>query len=960
MGMQRTSKSAARQAMSALLGSTMLAIPAAAFAGQAAQSPVAAELAEGNPAPTPPEEAADIVVTGFRSSLARALDLKRESSGVVDSIVAEDIAKFPDNNLAESIQRIPGIAISRDQGQGRSISVRGLGPDFTATRLNGMESQATTDGYNGANRGRGFDFNVFPSELFAQIDVRKTASADLPEGSLGATVDLTTARPLSTRGTNLALSAQAGYNDQAKKADPRLAGVFTTQTAGGTLGILLSAAYMRQSGNFQQSNSGDWNQGVGDGGFCNPRATPAACAGTNLAAFDAVNNTRVYNPRFIRYVQGVGKTQRLGLTGTLQWKPSDRTELVFDALLAKYRVERDDWALEPIGFSRAGSQGGKPETIVRDAVVDENNSLVYGLFDNVDLRSEHNRDNFKTTFQQYTLSGTQKIGSKLTLRGLAGHSRSDFDNFFDLSTQIDAFNVKNFSYDLRGGQNFPAINWGIDVGNPANFYFGPRVTQPGGTGPTGPEIRLRPNFIQNRNTTARLDLTFDGDGTYKLRGGAEYKKYEFASQAFRYTQGEFNFPAPPAGTTIQTLTEQFCGLGRIPVPAGTPRCWTTPNINAFQNTYNIFSNTGRTELSSTVSAARGDNRAISEEDWSFYGLATFDTEIAGLRVRGDVGGRYTITNQTSNFLTTVPTSVNASGVIPTVVERTYRNFLPSVNFVVEPTDNMLVRLAAARVISRPPLGNLAGATTVSVSGGSRTVSTGNAFLRPFKADNLDFSIEWYASRGSILSLGLFYKDISTYIQSNTVTAPYTTTGLPAELLAGTGVSANDDFVITNVVNTPGGPLKGLEVNFQQSLDFLPGALSGFGVLANYTYVDSSIDYRAGSALVNATLLNLSKNSFNTTLYYEKDAFQARVSANYRDRFLTGVPAAFNQDVAGTRSATYVDASASYDITKSISVTIDGINLTNQPDVQYSGSVEQRLVNYRLNGRQFYAGVRVKF
>ncbi|WP_347304056.1 TonB-dependent receptor [Croceibacterium sp. TMG7-5b_MA50] len=933
--------------------SMLLAIPAAA---QDATLPDQTAIVPGGV-----EGDDEIVVTGFRSSLARALEIKRESTGVVDTIVAEDIAKFPDNNLAESIQRVPGIAISRDQGQGRSISVRGLGGDFTATRINGMESQATTDGYNGANRSRGFDFNVFASELFSQIDVRKTASADLPEGSLGATVDLTTSRPLSFNETVVTLSAQAGYNDQADKLDPRLAAVFATQNSSGTIGALVSASYSIASGNFQQSNSGDWNQGIGDGGFCNPVARPTPCAGTNIAVYNQLQNPAVYNPRFPRYVQGVGETERLGLTGSLQWQPSDETNLVLDVLYSKFDVRRDDWALEPIGFSRAASQGGKPESIVRDGVIDDTNSLVYGLFDNVDLRSEHNRDNFTTEFIQGTLAGEHEFSDRFSVRGLVGHSRSDFDNFMDLSTQIDSFNVDNFSYDLRPlGQTAPAINWGIDVTNPASWYFGPRVTQPDGTGATGPEIRLRPNYIQNRNTTARADASFAASDAVKLTAGAEYKQYKFASQALRYVEGEANFPAIPAGYDIQALTQPFCGFENFDMPDGNTKCWVSPNIDAYDEAYNIFGNQGRTLLSSTVAAARGDNRAVTERDWSFYGMAALDTEVGGMRLRGNIGGRYVITRQRSNFLTTVPASVSPTGVVPTEVVRTYRNFLPSVNVVLEPTDDLVVRFAAAKTMSRPPLGNLAGATTVSVSGGSRTVNTGNPFLEPFKSNNLDLSVEWYPSAGSIVSVGVFYKDISTYIQSNTLTAPYSTTGLPAELLAGTNVTPDTDFVITSVVNTDGGPLKGVEINLQQQLDFLPGALDGFGVLANYTYVDSTIEYQAGTSFVTATLLNLSKNSLNGTLYYEKEGFQARVSANFRDKYLTGVPAAFNQDVAGTRAATYVDASVSYDLNENVTISADAINLTNQADVQYSDSRADRWVNYRLNGRQFYLGVRTRF
>ncbi len=150
---------------------------------------------------------------------------------MVDAIVAEDIGKFPDLNLAESLQRIPGVVITREAGEGRNISVRGLGPDFTRVRINGMEALTTVgagDQSGGTNRGRGFDFNVFASDLFSQLVVRKTASADVEEGSLGATVDLRTARPFDYDGFTFAASGQAGYNQMAEKADPRLAALVST------------------------------------------------------------------------------------------------------------------------------------------------------------------------------------------------------------------------------------------------------------------------------------------------------------------------------------------------------------------------------------------------------------------------------------------------------------------------------------------------------------------------------------------------------------------------------------------------------------------------------------------------------------------------------------------------------------------------------------------------------------
>ena len=180
-----------------------------------------AAMAQDEPEVTEVEE---IVVTGFRASLANALNIKRNEAGVVDAISAEDIADFPDSNLAESIQRIPGVSIDRDAGEGRSLTVRGVSSEFTRTRINGIEAQATTgatDSSGGVNRGRGFDFNVFASELFNNITVRKTAAAETEEGSLGATVDLRTSRPFDYSGFTAGGSVQYGYNDMAEDWAPR-------------------------------------------------------------------------------------------------------------------------------------------------------------------------------------------------------------------------------------------------------------------------------------------------------------------------------------------------------------------------------------------------------------------------------------------------------------------------------------------------------------------------------------------------------------------------------------------------------------------------------------------------------------------------------------------------------------------------------------------------------------------
>jgi len=279
---------------------------------------------------TNPTDLDTVVVTGYRASVEKALDIKRGEAGVVDAIVAEDIGKFPDLNLAESLQRIPGVVITREAGEGRNISVRGLGPDFTRVRINGMEALTTVgagDQSGGTNRGRGFDFNVFASDLFSQLMVRKTASADVEEGSLGATVDLRTARPFDYDGFTFAASGQAGYNAMAEKADPRMAALISNTFADGTFGALLSVAYSERQALEEGSNTGRWANGPSNGNF--NAASP----------FAAARSADVYHPRFPRYVQMEHEQKRLGATGTLQWKPSDATEFSLDALYPQDRCD---------------------------------------------------------------------------------------------------------------------------------------------------------------------------------------------------------------------------------------------------------------------------------------------------------------------------------------------------------------------------------------------------------------------------------------------------------------------------------------------------------------------------------------------------------------------------------------------------------------------------------------------
>ena len=888
---------------------------------------------------TTPPAATDldtVVVTGYRASVEKALDIKRSESGVVDAIVAEDIGKFPDLNLAESLQRVPGVVITREAGEGRNISVRGLGPDFTRVRINGMEALTTVgagDQSGGTNRGRGFDFNVFASDLFSQLIVRKTASADVEEGSLGATVDLRTARPFDYDGFTFATSGQASYNAMAQKADPRVAALISNTWADGTFGALLSVAYSERQALEEGSNTGRWANGPSNGNF--NAASP----------FAAARSADVYHPRFPRYVQMEHEQKRLGVTGTLQWKPTDATEISLDTLYSKIDAKRDEHYIEAISFSRGTSSTprlvGKPAMIVKDGVI-ENNALVYGEFDNVDIRTENRHDEWSTEFKQIALNGQHRFGDDFTLSGKVGISRSKHENPIQTTIIMDKYDVDGYSYDYRGNSRFPKLNYGIDPTNPAGWELA--------------EIRLRPQYVDNDFDTGQIDFNWNISPGFRMKGGILAKNYTFSTVELRRAS-ELAVPNFPNGTKIVPVDmTQQAGLKGI---TGTPDQWVVPDLNAIANQFDIYSNSGIF----AVAPRANNSRSVEEEDRGGYLMGEFSTELGSIPFSGNFGVRYVKTRQSSTGLSTL-----ATGTVSTTVDREYDDTLPSFNLVAEITPDFLIRLGAAKVMSRPGLGSLTPGATVAVAGGARTISSGNPYLDPIRAKNVDLGFEWYFAEGAMAGIGLFYKDIDSFVQTTREVAPYSASGLPDALLIGTGASPSDDFTYTKPVNTPGGELHGVEANYIQPFTFLPGNWSNLGIQLNYTWVESQIQYinSSGQPVMKADLTGLSKSSWNATLFYEGKVWSGRVSATNRDDYLTQVPgteAGFNVDgTHGMTGTTFIDASLRYAISDKLELSLEGMNLTNEASDEwvYSPATGRLPLQYTETGRQYQLGVRYKF
>jgi len=918
----------------------------------------------------------EIVVTGFRGSLARATELKREASGVVDTILAEDVGKFPDSNLAESMQRVPGVTLARgDGGEGRNISVRGLGASFTRVLLNGIEGASQTsssDIRGGGNRGRSFDFNAFPSELFSALTVYKSSSADINEGSLGATVELRAPRPLDAKQDFvLAGTAQATYDDLRGRVSPRLSGTISKQFADGTFGVLVGAAYTRRYTREEGYSAVAIFNGVQNGGFCTPLgyapqnpatsavngASPTDCGTgvprtSDLNAYLLANSDRTFLPRVPRHIRSDQDYTRFGGTASLQWQPDERTDISLNGIYSVFDVKRHDQMLSALSFARAGTQNGKPQTSVLEAQVNPAGTLIYGRFNGVDVRTDDQTEFFTTRFKQLSLDFSREFSDAFKVDGMIGRSKSVYDNPIRTTISIDSNNVNNFTFDLRGGRTIPVIGWGTNVADPSNFVFGPVL--PDGT--FQGLITTRYLRTETQNTNAQINGTLRLAGWLKVKAGAQYRESDFVTVSRgRSPTNAAITPVLPAGTSLASLTNVLSGFGGS-IPGDISPSWVLADYDKFDALFHMSDKQGIWSEIGPEAGVVADNGRIRERQTVGYGMLQFDFP-GGVRIRGDIGLRYVHTSQFG--VGYVPIGTGASQVS---ISQGYDDWLPALNVAFEFSRNFIGRLSAAKVLSRAELSNLSPGVS-SFFPNQRTISSGNPMLQPIRANNIDVSLEYYLPRGGILSVGGFYKDVKTYIQAFQQSIPYTETGLPTALLQGTDALPSDIFRVTSFKNTPGGPLKGLEVNYQQSMYFLPSFLSNLGILANYTFVDSKIVYCTNAACTATTrqpMIALSKNSFSGTLYYEDKKFSIRGTGTYRGSFLTNVPSGVvGSDVQGNPSTFYVDAAAYYQLTPAVRLTLEAQNLTNEHNGYYVDSSRRDTLYDVYSGRKFSVGINVK-
>jgi len=905
--------------------------------GQASTSPDGSSQSSSNVDLSGEQD--EIVVVGFRQSINSALAVKRRSVSAVDAIVAQDIANFPDQNLAESLQRIPGIAITRSGGEGNTITVRGLGPDFTRVRLNGMETVATTPD----NTGRGFNFSVFASDLFNSIVVHKTAEANLDEGSLGATVDLNTGNPLSyKKGLTVVGSAKVQYNDLNENVGPRVAGLIAYRHPDGIWAGSLSAAYATYKTAKPGTNTVGWQQARFDSVGGTPCFTRPRAGGSYVPSVQCDEVALAYHPRIPRYGSLGDERSRLGVTGSFQIAPTNNTILSVDGLYAKYDLDHTEQ------FGQVLLRSNERAIDVIDYAIDsKTGTLTQATLANVGQRIENRRDTASTEFYQINGKLEQDIGSKLKLIAFGGASRSVGYQPHGTNIILDSPDLITYRYDYSR-QTSPYLGLNDSI----HDYNAFQVT----------ELRDDTQRTRNQFWTGKLDVDWNIADELKIAAGGSFRRFGFNTQgAARSTTYCASFGCSPGQLGFQ-LTDDLSYQWTVPgvsAPEGVPLTYVMPHLSG------IVDRLGFYDL--PLIASSGSLRTVVEKTSTGWFQFNIESNLLGLRYAANAGVRYVKTRQSSVGIN------NAQSV---KVSRDYDDWLPAINMAFYPNDRLVVRTATAKVIKRPNLGDLTPGG--SVNGFDYRASFGNPLIQPTRATTYDASVEWYFAPSALLSLALFRKDIESFPISDTRQGSYESTGLPTSLILPTSpAGANPEaqpWTISGPVNGPGGVLQGVEVGFQLPLTFLPGFLRNTGFVGNATYIDSDFTYTVNRPATEATMasfprltpgqvttgfLGASRWSYNATAYYEDERFSLRGSAAYREGYNSGT-GSYGNVLSGTNSTLNVDASARYQITKAIALTLEGINLTNEVDFPYVDEASRRINFYQSTGRVFLAGVRVGF
>ncbi|WP_333572340.1 TonB-dependent receptor [Sphingomonas sp.] len=983
-------------ALAAVLAATPAWAQAQANAVPATAQEDAHTASQRPPAPSGEEQAAqneEIIVTGFRGSLAQAVTLKRESIAFRDSIVAEDIGKFPEANVADSMQRIPGVILSRDGGagtnEGQRVEIRGLSADFVVTTLNGAPVRTTSAGSVGSSS-RAFNYDVFPSELFGRVDVYKSPLANLEEGGIGGNVDLQTPRPFDNKGRVIRYNAQYNYNTQSKAWRPR--GSLLLSDTWGNFGALLGVAYaqtVNERSGFQ-ATSGHNSSALGRRPYY---ATPTNPVPPNTfgyyqfeldldnprANLGNLTRAQVENaqlPRFYRVYSSNTERERLGFVGSLQYK-SDRFEASVDGIYSRLTDRMDEFTFgAPVRSTRTApgttdipGRGTNSGIIPLDVRIDKYNNL-YGRFGNTSIITESFFRDFKTEYKYAIARAVYDVSDSLKLSAQAAISDSDawqsgnriVSNIYGIET----------TYDPTVNITYPTISSPVDFTNTSLF----------------------------RDPSLGFALQKERDRVKSFRGALDYTVVDTGDTSIAFKLG---------GSYVSSIKERSSQDGSaiartLPLPNGGTVASTPANVFTYMDRFlqygqlanggnsgypSNFATFSRSFVMNTLAANDANSKAPRQLNASYdaeervksaFFETSFKLPIGGHELRGNAGIRY------SDTKTIIDNFASVGGTFtPNNRKGGYENYLPSASLAFDVTRKLLLRGSMGQTVTRGALNDIAGSIVVP-NVFNNAVTVGNPDLRPQIATTYDAAVEWYFAPGALLSVGVFKKDIKDRPTAITEDVPFAQAGLDASFFSCAAFGGATGTCTIEQINalTNGNPfvrrtivqnlakleLKGLELAYQQNFTFLPAPFDGLGITSSFTVIDQN---QAGNNSFNFVLTNgdvislqsVPDYTYSITGFYEKGPFALRGSYNYRAKTGSAQTNNGSDKINYFAPQGYLDATVSYKINEMIELRVDALNITNQNVFNYFENPQQpnnrtHRDNSFYNGRTIAFGIRGKF
>ena len=914
------SRAFARNASRFALGVSLLAIAVPSFA----QDEVPADEDAANA-----EE--PIVVTGIRGAINNSVQAKKNNTSIVEVISAEDIGKLPDQSIAESLSRLPGLATQRLDGRANVVSIRGLAPDFTTTLLNGREQVS-------ANNNRGVELDQYPSELLNGAIVYKTPDASLIGQALGGTIDMKSVRPLAYGKRAIVLGGRFEINDLGKlnpdisNKGYRVNFSYIDQNEAGTLGWAIG--YARMSSPTAEERWQAW-------GYPNDHAPAAG----NLVIGGA-------KP----YVKS-NKLNRDGLMGVLEYQPDDKLHVTLDGYWSQFK---DDQRLR--GMELPLAWGGQGETL-QPGFTAEDGLVTSGAFNNV--KAVVRNDIVKRDSEIFAggLNVEYKTSDSVTLMADLSYSHLNKSER----------NIEIYAGTGRGGANGARDTLGFEVDPSGVIRFSPTLDYTNGsqfvlTDPRG--WCGRPGFpgdcqdgfinapeIEDQLASLRLQAKIDVGGfvdNFVIGGNYGVRTKSLLDEGYVLTHK--NYPANtviPSDYLYDPVSLDFIGI---------------PGIIAFDSLrYYEDGNYVKSAESAWTSGRKTNSWTIKERVLTGYLQANFNSQAGSTPIRGNAGLQLVYTDQTgdgfgaANF---------GSGVVVTPINdgEKYLDILPSMNLSFEVWPDKFLRLGVARVLARPRMDqinpgsgynfdiskNVPGAT---VTNSPWSGTNGNARLRPLIADSIDLAFESYFGRGGYIALSGFYKYLENYIYRRNTEADFSGFATPGNVPA-----VINTGIVSQWQNGGSGRLYGAELSASLPLGNLSESLDGFGLLASGSYTQSRVQ-EPGAAPT--AMPGLSKWVVNGTAYFEKSGFQVRVSGRYRSSFLAEVAGlSLVRDLYFARSEFLVDAQIGYTFQsgplEGLGVLVTGSNLTNEPFITYQNGDIRQVRDNQNYGRNFMAGVSYKF